>query len=219
MPLEAYHNHHQWHSLATPGITAQQGVFTFYGTSEIDATPEEVWKIISHFSTYSSWNDYTPSITHEDGSDLTAAPEQGSSYTLHYRLDTKDKAKAMPMKLVSYSPTEHVLCWQGLFMPTFLLHAEKVQKVTPIQGENGKMKAKYEIWETQAGPMAHIVKFTMFSKLQRMNEGIAKNLKQHMEFQQQLWGQKPNFSALHKYAPFVEQDASKRKQWDDGRFP
>lgn len=176
------------HRLATPNITAQQGVFTFYGTSEIDATPEQVWKIISDFSTYSAWNEYTPSITHEDGSEVSSAPGQGKSYTLHYRLDTEHETKSMPMKLVAFNPEERypeerMLCWQGLFMPTFLLHAEKVQKVTPVQGEDGKIKSKYEIWETQAGPMAHVVKLTMFNKLKQMNEGIAKNLKDYIEKQ------------------------------------
>lgn len=83
--------------------------------------------------------------------------------------------------MVSFEPENHTLCWQGLFMPTFLLHAEKVQKVTTIHGENGSMKAKYEIWETQAGPISHIVKLAMISKLQKMSEGIAANLKEYIE--------------------------------------
>lgn len=168
-------------SLATPGITAHQGVFTFYGSAEIDAAPEEVWKIVSDFETYPAWNEYTPSITQQDGSDVTATPVPGNSYTLKYRLDTSEKAKEMPMKLVSVDADNHTLCWQGLFMPTFLLRAEKVQKVTAMQDEDGKVRAKYEIWETQAGPMAYVVKLALISKLQKMNEGIAANLKEYIE--------------------------------------
>ena len=112
---------------------------------------------------------------------MTATPVQGNSYTLHYRLDTNEKAKAMHMKLVSFDPGNNTLCWQGLFMPTFLLRAEKVQKVTAMPEENGKVRAKYEIWETQAGPMAYVVKLALISKLQKMNEGIAANLKEYIE--------------------------------------
>ena len=169
-------------SLATPGITAEQGVFTFYGSAEINAQPDEVWRVISNFQTYPEWNEYTPSITQTDGAELTSPPRAEEWYTLHYKLDTTDNAKAMKMKLISFDNETKSLSWQGHFMPTFLLRAEKVQKVTKIEDQDGKgIRTKYEIWETQAGPLAHVVKLTMKSKLQKMNEGIAANLKTFIE--------------------------------------
>jgi hypothetical protein len=68
-------------------------------------------------------------------------------------------------------------------MPVFLLHTEKVQQITAIESTDGsnQPRCKYEIWETQAGPMAHVVKLAVANKLHRMNEGIAANLKTYME--------------------------------------
>lgn len=178
-------------SLPTPNITVQQGVLTFYGVAEIEATPEEVWKVISNFNTYPSWNEYTPSITNEDGSEsanLSVSPQVDKWYTLHYKVDKKDKSQSMKMKLTTFDEQNMTLSWEGHFMPTFLLHAEKVQKVTRIESQNDNndhgspiIRTKYEIWETQAGPMAHLVKWVMQSKLQKMNEGIAENLKQYFD--------------------------------------
>lgn len=170
-------------SLATPNITAQQGIFTFYGVAEIEAPPEEVWKVISNFSTYPSWNEYTPSIT--DGNQIPSSdrPEADKWYTLQYKLDKSDNTQAMKMKLTSFNEESMTLSWEGRFIPTFLLHAEKVQKVSRVESQNDGLpgRTKYEIWETQAGPMAHVVKWTMQSKLQKMNEGIAQNLKHYFE--------------------------------------
>lgn len=181
--------------LPTPNIAPQQGVFTFYAVAEIEASPEEVWNVISNFSTYPSWNEYTPSIVKEYGPDQTPSscssslsdlPKTDEWYTLHYKLDRNDKPQAMKMKIITSDSENMTLCWQGRFMPTFLLNAEKVQKVTKIQSDGqvgAAVRTKYEIWETQAGPMAHIVKWAMQPKLQKMNEGIAQNLKNYLERQ------------------------------------
>ena len=84
--------------------------------------------------------------------------------------------------MVSFDSDDKSLCWQGRFMPLFLLQAEKVQKVSRIEDQDGgQARTKYEIWETQAGPMAHVVKLTMHSKLQKMNEGIAADLKRFFD--------------------------------------
>ena len=77
------------------------------------------------------------------------------------------------------SHEEMFVCWRGCpkGIPTATLCPEKYQKVTAT-GEN---ICKFEVWETQAGMLAHVVKWTMGSKLDGMNQGIADNLKTYVE--------------------------------------
>jgi hypothetical protein len=59
----------------------------------------------------------------------------------------------------------------------WLLWPEKVQTVIP-QGEN---ECIFRIYETQAGPLAYLVKYSMGEKLSLMSQGIADGLKAYVE--------------------------------------
>ena len=65
------------------------------------------------------------------------------------------------------------------YVPAWMLFPEKVQRVTP----KGERECLYEIWETQSGPMAYIVKWSMGAMSSATNQGIADGLKKYVEGQ------------------------------------
>ena len=71
------------------------------------------------------------------------------------------------------------ICWRGCpkGIPEWTICGEKLQKVTRISDK----ETKFEVWETQSGLLAYVVRWTMGDKLGGMNQGIATNLKKHIE--------------------------------------
>lgn len=100
-------------------------------------------------------------------------------YDLQYRFTTDIDAKPLPIEIMDVSHAEMYICWRGLppGIPRLTLCAEKWQQVTQID----ESRCRYEVWETQAGIMAHTVKWTFGSKLDSMNQGIADDLKRYLE--------------------------------------
>lgn len=85
----------------------------------------------------------------------------------------------VPCRITTINDEEMSLSWQGcaFSIPTFILLPEKVQKVIS-KGENESL---YQVWESQGGPMAYVVKWSMGQKLSDMNQGIANALKAYVE--------------------------------------
>lgn len=85
----------------------------------------------------------------------------------------------VPCVAVAVANEDMMLCWRGepFGIPTWILTPEKVQRVTP----RGEQDCVYEIFETQSGPMAYLVKWTMGAKQSAMNQGIADALKRYVE--------------------------------------
>ena len=85
----------------------------------------------------------------------------------------------IPCSIISLSDDEMSLCWRGEVpsIPFWIFFPEKVHRITP----KGEGECLYEIFETQSGPMAYVVKWTMGMKLSAMNQGIADGLKAYVE--------------------------------------
>lgn len=157
-------------------IRKEQGVFTFYGESTIKAPAKDVYAALRDFRSYSKWNLYIPEIKTPSGSNNIAV---GDTISLQYRAEPKDSLMAVPCQITSADEEDLSICWQGLprSIPTWACLMEKVHKVTP----KGPEECLFQVWETQAGPMAHIVKWTMGQKLSAMSQGIADGLKTYVE--------------------------------------
>lgn len=119
--------------------------------------------------------------------------------TLHYRPEPTGKLMEVLCRIISISgegtktgegtqPSEGIepsrgatmeLCWRGepKGVPTWLLFGEKVHRITVKQ----ERECFLEVWETQSGPLAWLVKWMMGEKLIRMSEGIAEGLKGFVE--------------------------------------
>lgn len=85
----------------------------------------------------------------------------------------------VPCQVLHVDHQNMSLCWRGraLSIPTFVFCPEKINRVIPIS-EN---KCQYEVYETQSGPMAYVVKWVMGDKLSAMSQGMADGLKKYIE--------------------------------------
>lgn len=135
-------------------------MFTFYGEATIEAPAQKVYEALRDFESYSKWNKYTPTIKTPNGSKALAVDDM---ITLAYRPEPHGNTMDVPCRIISISDEERSICWRGCVksIPTSALLPEKVQTVTP-QGEN---RCLYRIYETQAGPLAYAVKWTLGKKL------------------------------------------------------
>lgn len=99
--------------------------------------------------------------------------------TLAYRPRTSGKLMDVPCKITTINDAELSFSWQGRAMgiPQFLLFPEKVHKVT-AKGEN---ECLYQCYETQAGPMAYIIKWQLGDLLMQYAQGMADAFKVYVE--------------------------------------
>jgi hypothetical protein len=165
-------------SLETPSIKPAQGVWTSYGSANINAPADKVWAAVRDLYAYEKWNAYTPKIEAPSGSNKINV---GDRAVVHHRTDPAGKLMATPCAAIVISDEERLICWRGepAGIPTWLLLPEKVQRVTP----KGEKECLYEIFETQSGPMSYLVKWGMGMKQSSMNQGIADALKKYVESQ------------------------------------
>ncbi len=88
---------------------------------EIDAPAERVWRILRDFEGYASWNPFTPRVE--------TTLEIGAPIHLYVRL-VGDR----PMHRVEFVTRNqpYSLGWEMQMGARFLLHAERVQTLTPL---------------------------------------------------------------------------------------
>ena len=148
-------------------------------SATIKAPAGDVWKALRDFQSYCKWNLYTPTIDTPSGTNSIAV---GDIITLHYRPQPSGNRMPIPCSIISLSDDEMSFCWRGEVpsIPCWIFFPEKVHRITP----KGEGECLYEIFETQSGPMAYVVKWTMSMKLSVMNQGIADGLKAYVEGQQ-----------------------------------
>lgn len=151
-------------------------MWTAYGSTQINAPADVVWAAVRDFESWHKWNGYTPRV---ETPDISKDLQVGDLVKIHYRGALSERLMTIPCLCMALSEDDRTLCWRGepVGVPTWLLLPEKVQRVTVI-GENESL---YEIFETQSGPMAYLVKMTMGAKQALMNQGIADALKKWVE--------------------------------------
>lgn len=163
-------------SLSTPTQEAGKGVWTFYGSATIDAPAQQVWDALKDFQSYSKWNSYMSRIGTPSGDNNIAV---GDMITLAYRPEPKGDTMDVPCEIIEVNDEQMRLCWRGRSnrIPLSILLGEKVHRIT----KKGGNQCVLEVFETQSGPMAYVIKWTLGQKLSAMSEGIADGLKEHIE--------------------------------------
>ena len=166
-----------------PTSLIHSGGYTYDGTVEIAASAAEVWQVLCDLSQLESWSRYTPGIEAPEGKTLQDGLVIGEVYALQYRLSTDDRPQICPVKMTIFDEAALTLAWQGLphYVPSMVMTVEKVQKVTALPNQDGKPRCRYEIWETQAGPLARVTSWTVGSKVAKMQADTALDLKRYIE--------------------------------------
>ena len=116
------------------------------------------------FASYPLWNAFTPSLElsspqppEPDAGVAGTGVQAGQLYDMQYRFSLDDSTQPCPVRIMTVDAERRHLCWLGCprFAPSWLIRGEKVQQVS-LTPEG---KTLYEIWETQAGPMARVVRW------------------------------------------------------------
>ena len=156
-----------------------KGVFTCIGTCTFDGvTPEQAWAAVLDFPSYLKWNAFTPAV---EPSFPSTTLQPGAVYKMQYRLTSSIPAAPIDIRIIQVDHENRTIAWRGCpkYIPAALLIPEKVQRVSV----NADGQTMFEVWETQAGPLAHAAKLSVASKLDGMNQGIADGLKAYLEAQ------------------------------------
>lgn len=98
---------------------------------------------------------------------------------LAYRPEPVGNLMDVKCKILEVNDEQMRLCWRGCpsYVPQFLLLPEKIQRITTL--ENGQ--CLFEVYETQGGPAAYLVKWLLGAKLSGYAQGMAKGLKDYIE--------------------------------------
>lgn len=99
--------------------------------------------------------------------------------TLAFRPEPTGKLMDVPCQIIEINGEEMRLSWRGraFHLPKWLLLPEKIQRVTKLEGG----QCLYEVYETQGGPWAYLVKWFLGEKLDGMSKGMASGLKEYVE--------------------------------------
>ena len=103
----------------------------------------------------------------------------GEMITVAYRPDTTSETMDVACQVLEVNDEEMCVSWRGClpWVPTMMLLPEKVQRVTMVS----ETHCLYEIYETQSGLLAYVIKWTMGEKLSGMQRAMAENLKEYVE--------------------------------------
>ncbi|KAM0268524.1 hypothetical protein ACHAQH_009976, partial [Verticillium albo-atrum] len=157
-------------------------------STTIAAPPLAVLSKILDTTSWPSWNTYCKSaaITHTPpAKDVNLnAPElqslvgkEGHLYTgvkatfsAYMTADVTSPSK--PKEVVTVlerferdGRTGYRVAWQFESMPRLMLHAERVQEVVEVTGDDGAVRTEYYSWETFGGVLAPVLKWTQAGAL------------------------------------------------------
>ena len=133
---------------------------------EIDAPAERVWEILRDFDRYGEWNPFTPRVE--------TTLELGAPVHLSVRL-----VGERPLHRVEYMTRNqpYTLGWEMKLGARFLLHAERVQTLTPV----GRDRTRYVTEDCFTGWLRPLVLGLLGGAMQRGFDDCALALKKAAE--------------------------------------
>ena len=133
---------------------------------EIDASIDRVWKILLDLDSYGEWNPFTPTV---ESSLKLADPVH-----LHVRL----LGRRLTHRVEYVTRNEpYTLGWEMQMGARFLLHAQRRQVLTPLEGE----RTHYVSEDCFTGWLASLVKALFGGAMQRGFADCARGLKKRAE--------------------------------------
>ena len=132
----------------------------------IDAPIDGVWRILKDLQAYAEWNPFTPRVE--------SSLELGDPIHLHARM----RGERLMHRVEWVTRNEpHALCWEMKMGKRFLLHAERCQVLTPLDGD----RTHYVTEDSFTGLLTPLVMATFGHAMQRGFDDCAKGLKKRAE--------------------------------------
>jgi hypothetical protein len=134
---------------------------------EIDAPPEQVWKILTEFDRYAEWNSFNVS--------MATTFEIGAAVRMEVALIGK-RTQMQTEYITTLEPGAKV-CWSMNQPPAWLLGATRCQLLEPLDGD----RTRYTSDDLITGILAPVVMFIYGRAMQRGFEAVCCGLKRHAE--------------------------------------
>ena len=129
---------------------------------EVDASPETIWRLLTDFDSYPSWNRYSRNITGEFG--------LGERIVVEANLG--GRTQLVENHIVSIKPAAE-LCWQSADWFAALSRGLRCRWL--VEQDSGKTLLIHH--EIMSGPLAWLIKLLFFEKIQNglrtVNESVA----------------------------------------------
>lgn len=171
--------------IATPTY-GPGGSFTIRSSFNITAPPDTVFAVLRDHSKWPEWNRFVRKVTINSDPAATAI-EKGTAMTFDVHMDPTDPDSA-PLKtgmLVTILEPYKIegkrkgwrIAWKAASYPSWVLRSERVQEFV----DDGHGNTEYTCWETMYGPLAHVVRSIVGSKLEKAFQCWGEDLKKRAE--------------------------------------
>lgn len=161
----------------TPSLKKNQIVFTAGSTVIINAPAEKVFEVITSVSEYNKWNRWCPKFEFEQNEEL----QVGSKGVMHVTMEAQNRTFEIPEEILELErdPNQFKISWRGGLLPSWAGKAERVQIVTPLEGQKSQLKQ----WESMSGFASYILKYAMGvpKQLQDSNLLYSEDIKKRSE--------------------------------------
>jgi len=138
-------------------------------TIDIDAPPERVWAILVDVAAYGEWNPFTPRVD--------ATLRLGEPVVLHVAM-RPGKGRITQREWCSANdPVARELGWGMTMGPAFVLRANRIQRLTPLDGG----RTRYWTGDAFSGLLVPVVMGLYGAHIQRGFDDAARALKQRAE--------------------------------------
>lgn len=131
---------------------------------EIDAPIDQVWRVLTDFENYDSWNRFTPRVE--------TTGMVGEPVDLHVRLNDSGRLRVQTLTVEQNEP--YVLVWGD---DNLFIKAHRYQTLTPID----EHRTLYESREPFGGLLAPLIIWLMKDKLMHGYRLAAEGLKKKVE--------------------------------------
>ncbi|KAF2153963.1 hypothetical protein K461DRAFT_119521 [Myriangium duriaei CBS 260.36] len=202
-----------------------KGKWSVVSADQIHARAEVIYDAIVNTSTWPDWSTFVPLVN------ITSQPpdvDPGSklmvngtdmTFTVHMSASFKTKSAERggpvpPRPNAGDAPgTRYHVGWEGKGIPTWLLHAQRINEIITTADPN---VCEYKTWETFDGLLVPMLKMTNGKNLETMFVTWTKDLKGYCEKQQQQGsggksaeGQGTNVSEAHTQPSSADVDGKK----------
>jgi len=156
---------------STPSLNGSDAIYYAHSSAATTAPAEKTWQTLIDTSTWPSWNSFCPRVTirHQPGQDeLSSTLQNGTQMTLHVHMDRNSPAETdVHLVVTQFEPPDSAtnktgrIAWSSDYtasgtLPRFLLQAERVHEIKPVDEGRG---SEVRNWEVQVGYAAYAVRW------------------------------------------------------------
>lgn len=161
--------------IATPNQSVDQVVFTMQEAIDVQAPAELAYSVLVDLKNYEQWNNWT-----HFPADKEKGEEVGVGKTLKmvcYNYGKNRPPIKMKIKILVLNQEERRIAWAGLYLPTWLVVAERVQTVE----KTGEHTCRLENHESMSGWLAYLIKWVSKSTVEARAAEFVRDFKTYVE--------------------------------------